>query len=60
MQMIGGVTSMVGMTIMLSSVRAEWAPGDGEAGLGLGRTVALHYRSSALYHIHEHIRCLYF
>ena len=49
MQMIGGVTSMVGMTIMLSSVRAEWAPGDGEADLGLGHIVALHYRSSASY-----------
>jgi hypothetical protein len=30
------------------------------AGLGLGRTVALYYRSSTLYHIREHIRCLYF
>ena len=34
--------------------------GNGEVDLGLGRIVALHYRSSALYRIHEHIRCIYF
>jgi hypothetical protein len=28
-------------------------------GLGLGRIVALHHRSSTSYQIHEHIRCLY-
>ena len=27
---------------------------------GLGRILALHYRSLTLYHIHLHIRCLFF
>ena len=27
--------------------------------IGLGRIVALYYRSSTLYHIHQHIRCLF-
>jgi hypothetical protein len=34
--------------------------GNGEVDLGLGHIVALYYRSSALYRIHEHIRCIYF
>jgi hypothetical protein len=34
--------------------------GNGEVDLGLGRIVALYYRSSALYRIHEHIRCIPF
>ena len=28
--------------------------------IGLGRIVALYYLSSTLYHIHDHIRCIYF
>ena len=38
----------------------EDAANSGEDEVGLGRIVALYCRSCTLYHIHEHIRCLYF
>ena len=44
------------------SMGSGW-PANGDFTLfqvGLGRTVALHHRSSTLYQIHEYIRCLYF
>ena len=48
----------------------QWSGGGGALGdavaalqaasIGLGRIVALYYRSSTSYQIHQHIRCLCF
>ena len=45
------------LRLSLTSLHAGF---EGEVGIGLGRIVALHYRSSTLYQIRKHIRCLYF
>ena len=45
---------------LLAPEREAVAAYQAAAQVGLGRTVALCSRSSALYQIHEHIRCLDF
>ena len=53
----GAVKTTRGATTVASLGQVK-LPGGGQ--VGLGRIVALYYRASALYQIHEHIRCLFF
>ena len=59
-----GAAPTARMTVTVALVDEEGA-GRGanvsaEVRLGLGRIVALYYRASNSYQIHEHVRCLYF